>query len=234
MTARITKINRIRGYRSFRDFAWPPNLEPFARFNLIYGWNGSGKTALSDLFRNLETRQPVDPVDGDVQFEVGGTTVSGSDIPSVTLPQVRVFNRNSVDRTVFEVPARQLPPVLYLGEDSVEKQKRVLAHRESRARKQEEATTWKKTRDKAQADFEKFCTDQARDLRVLLLTSGGGGPYRNYQAPAFKVAASQLLQSIPDSFPLADDVRRRRNLSSPVRHPGVRITEVASPFPLAG
>ncbi len=37
-----------------------------------------------------------------------------------------------------------------------------------------------------------------------------------------------------DTLLLADQDRRGRNLSSPVRHPGVRITEVASPFPLAG
>ena len=100
MTARITKIDRIRGYRSFRDFVWPPDLEPFARFNLIYGWNGSGKTALSDLFHILETRQPVDPVDGDVQFVVGGTAVSWKRYSKrraaageVLQPQLRGSNR---------------------------------------------------------------------------------------------------------------------------------------------
>lgn len=40
----INKIKKIRNLGIFSDFKWPDALENFKRFNLIYGWNGSGKT----------------------------------------------------------------------------------------------------------------------------------------------------------------------------------------------
>ena len=39
---KLDRISKIRGHRIFDHFAWPADLEPFGRFNLIYGWNGSG------------------------------------------------------------------------------------------------------------------------------------------------------------------------------------------------
>jgi len=44
---KILKITKAANYRIFRDFDWPDTLPEFARFNVIYGWNGSGKTSLS-------------------------------------------------------------------------------------------------------------------------------------------------------------------------------------------
>ena len=55
---RIDKISRIRNLGVFRAFAWPVDLPTFARYNLVYGWNGSGKTTISRLFRALEVRKP--------------------------------------------------------------------------------------------------------------------------------------------------------------------------------
>ncbi len=208
MTARITQISRIRGYRIFRDFVWPSDLLEFARFNLIYGWNGTGKTVLSELFRHLETKQPIELADGEVQFMVGGIAVSGGDIPNAAIPQVRVFNRDSVDRTIFEVPSQQLPAVYYLGEDSVEKQKQVVARKDELDRRLAQAVEWERARSRADTDFERFCTDQARQIKDLLLISGGG-PYRNYQAPRFKAAAENLLQASQPLALLSEDVRRR-------------------------
>lgn len=45
---KLTRITKLK-LRVFRDFVWPKGLHPFARFNLIYGWNGCGKTTLAWL-----------------------------------------------------------------------------------------------------------------------------------------------------------------------------------------
>lgn len=52
--SRINRISRLRNCGIFRNFTWPPDLPEFGRYNLIYGWNGTGKTTLSRLLRNLE------------------------------------------------------------------------------------------------------------------------------------------------------------------------------------
>ena len=49
----ITKINKIKDFGIFQNFAWD-GLDSFTKKNLIYGWNYSGKTTLSKLFQNLE------------------------------------------------------------------------------------------------------------------------------------------------------------------------------------
>ena len=52
----IQRISRLRHPGVLRDFTWPADLPDFGRFNLIYGWNGSGKTTISRVFRAIEQR----------------------------------------------------------------------------------------------------------------------------------------------------------------------------------
>ena len=46
----IDRIAHLRQCGVFRDFTWPQGLPGFARYNLVYGWNATGKTTLSRLF----------------------------------------------------------------------------------------------------------------------------------------------------------------------------------------
>src|SRR5258706_5759738 len=96
---KLTRIGKIKVHRVFRDFSWPADLQPFAQFNLIYGWNGSGKTTLSTLLRHLQTRSAV--TEGEVEFEIDGAKVVGKDLPNAHLPPVRVFNRDFVASTIL-------------------------------------------------------------------------------------------------------------------------------------
>lgn len=38
------KVSKLKKFGIFRDFSWDANTPDFARFDLIYGWNKSGKT----------------------------------------------------------------------------------------------------------------------------------------------------------------------------------------------
>jgi len=110
---KIERIKKIKGFRIFHDFSWSAELPDFSRFNLVYGWNGSGKTTLSHLFTYLQGKQDI--VEGEVKFQIDGQTVVGSNLSTSVVPQVRVFNRDSVDRSMFEVPNHELAPIFYLG-----------------------------------------------------------------------------------------------------------------------
>jgi wobble nucleotide-excising tRNase len=58
----IKKINKIRKLGLvFSDFKWGDESDqllryPFNRYNLIYGWTGSGKTTLSKLFNIIKKK----------------------------------------------------------------------------------------------------------------------------------------------------------------------------------
>jgi wobble nucleotide-excising tRNase len=54
----IRTIQRLKAFGVFADFRWPADLPEFKQFNLIYGWNYSGKTTLSRAFRCFEQKQP--------------------------------------------------------------------------------------------------------------------------------------------------------------------------------
>lgn len=56
----INKISKLKDFGIFQDFTWKSNLPEFKKFNLIYGWNGTGKTTLSKFFALLETGESKD------------------------------------------------------------------------------------------------------------------------------------------------------------------------------
>ena len=56
----INRIGRLRNCRVFRDFTWPADLHAFARFNLIYGWNGSGENDYKSHIQGFRTSSPTD------------------------------------------------------------------------------------------------------------------------------------------------------------------------------
>ncbi|VVE88151.1 ATP-binding protein [Pandoraea bronchicola] len=182
----ITRIQKLQAYRIFRDFEWD-GLPDFGRYNLIYGWNGAGKTSLSTLFRSMQRRQS--PESGAIEIVVDGKVITGTDFASEKLPPIRVFNRDFVDRNVFETPGHELPPVFYLGEDSSEKQQRILA---LQAQSDELSIDQKKVSARKAAatdELNAFCTAQARSIRNLLL---GDSRYNNYEAPKFKELMRRL------------------------------------------
>jgi wobble nucleotide-excising tRNase len=43
----IVKVKKIKDCPSFVDFKPEADLPEFKKYNLIYGWNGSGKTCFS-------------------------------------------------------------------------------------------------------------------------------------------------------------------------------------------
>ncbi|MDR6467560.1 wobble nucleotide-excising tRNase [Paraburkholderia graminis] len=176
----ITQIKKLQGYRIFRDFTWD-NLPDFGRYNLVYGWNGAGKTSLSSLLHSVQRRQPLES--GVAELAIDGKVLTGAEFAHGNTSPIRVFNRDFVDRNVFETPGVALPPVFYLGEDSAEKQRAIISLRE-----EQDALTKALKEFGAEKDAEislqnTLCTNQARSIRNLLM---GDARYNNYEAPRFK------------------------------------------------
>jgi wobble nucleotide-excising tRNase len=72
----IRRVQHIKEFGVFADFQWPAGLPEFKQFNLIYGWNYSGKTTLSRAFRCFEQKQPhVDFAGAQVQLKSENGTV---------------------------------------------------------------------------------------------------------------------------------------------------------------
>lgn len=191
---KLERFAKIREYRIFTDFTWPRGLEDFGRFNLIYGWNGSGKTTLSGILRAVQTSTAIE--EGDIEFVFGGAQVSGKKLGSADLPSVRVFNRETAARTVFESSGGtlgQLPPVYVFGEDSAEKQRQMDALKLELPKLVADATKASEEEARAQKVVNDYATNTARAIKNLLVAPGG--TFNNYNAADFKERMSRFSQT---------------------------------------
>lgn len=220
---RIQKISRIHNHRLFQNFAWPNSLPEFAKYNLIYGWNGSGKTTISSLFRNLQERKAIE--EGTVEFLVGDGIVGGRDIPTAQLPTIRVFNRDFIGRNVFEVAKEQLPPIYVIGEESVGAQKKLEGLHAQLEQDRAQLAATETTILVAQRAFEDFCSDSARMIKSEL--AGEGSDYTTYNATRFRQTAEQLLSMSPAYVPpdsgVLNGFESTRREASRVSIPPIRL-----------
>jgi wobble nucleotide-excising tRNase len=185
---KITRISKLKGYRLFRDFMWPSDLLPFGRFNLIYGWNGTGKTTLATLFRSLQDRTAL--AAGEVVFDIDDRQVKGSDIPGAVLPPVRVFNRDFVAATVL-ASEREIAPIYFLGQDSVEKQQRVEELKRDLSLAETEVKTAQSDKTAADKALDDFCIARAKVIKELLISSRST-TYNNYDKRRFRQGVERL------------------------------------------
>lgn len=121
-------IKSLENFGPYKKFIWPnvPEMRPFARFNLFYGWNYSGKTTLSRVFRCLEIGALEEWCKG-AAFRLtrsdGSTLASDSLQPDST---IRVFNSDYIKRSLrWDRPHEGADPVLLVGEENLVAQQRI-------------------------------------------------------------------------------------------------------------
>jgi len=187
---KIKKICKVKGYRIFRDFSWFASLPEFKDCNLIYGWNGSGKTILSNIFRDLE-RNHVSVTGSEFHIETENGTIKSETLGTATnLPSVRVFNREFVMENVF-TSSGDVAPIFVLGKDSIEKQKEIDKLKGQLLEKHKEANTKRSEIQDAERAFDSLNIKKGREIKQLL-SSSGQNPYNNYDKAEFKNKCQEL------------------------------------------
>lgn len=114
----IRKINKIKNLGIYDDFSWNGDLPELKKYNLIYGWNGTGKTTLSKLLGALNTgsHSDFDALEYSILDNEGNTHSNGSPF---NVP-VRVFNSDFISANVdFETQSSKTITVI-LGEENKE------------------------------------------------------------------------------------------------------------------
>jgi wobble nucleotide-excising tRNase len=222
----ITRIARLRHPGVFRDFTWSTELPDFAQYNLVYGWNGSGKTTISELFRALEQRQAPE---GEAELIIDGKKVAGTSFHNATVP-VRVFNRAFVSESVFPVGGGDVPPIFVLGKESAEKQAEVESLKQQKSTAAENLKTAKSDKSKAEQDLDKHSADSATIIREKLRSSGNN-PYNNYDKRRYKERADQMLAAHDNSGDLLTDEDRDRLAAQSHAVPKDKIDKVQYQLP---
>lgn len=224
---RIDRISRLRSCGVFRNYRWPSDLPEFGRYNVIYGWNGTGKTTLSRLFRDLEVART--PTMGEAVLRINGSDVPGDSFPQSTL-LVRVFNRDFIEENVFPVGGGDMPPILVLGAESVEKQRMVEDLKRDRATIVATLASAHSAERTGREGIDRFCIGRAKQIKSELRTSGQN-PYNNYNKTRFLNDANEMAGGSDDTtYRLTEEdhdilLARHKGTSKP------RITELAYDLP---
>lgn len=189
---RVARIHRIQNHHIFRKCDWR-SLPQFQKFNLIYGFNGTGKTTLSNLFRSIELGEDI--VAEKLLIETSnGRTFTAKDIREANL-QVRVFNRDYVSENIFaKLPAEGLEPIVILGRDSISKQTELTELREKREQILANKTEAEKMTEQISKYLDRRCTDWARAIKERL-RSNAETPYNSYNRTHFKKMAEEMAVS---------------------------------------
>lgn len=110
----IQHFEKIEKLGVFSNYKKPQGMEPFQRFNLIYGLNGSGKTTLSRFFADLNKGQ----ADGfpDLKYKIkteDGDFQQGKPYSR----KIRVFNTEYVDANIGQLEGT-LNPIYVIGAEN--------------------------------------------------------------------------------------------------------------------
>jgi wobble nucleotide-excising tRNase len=197
----LKKINKIKNCPSFVDFRPAPDTPQFAKYNLIYGWNGSGKTSFSRILRSFESgenyyahpeRSPA------FEFQLS----SGDSINQGNLngfPNIRVFNKDFVSESIFGVDGPK--PIFFLGKESKEEQEKIIAIENELKDLRKDRDLKKTLLERTETNKNRILSEKAKDIKNALTTTKVD-KYRNYERPMLENALngkSDELQSSDDS-----------------------------------
>ncbi|MCL2538084.1 MAG: AAA family ATPase [Alphaproteobacteria bacterium] len=114
---KINSIDKIENFYSFKSFVSPSGLQSFANRNLFYGWNGTGKTTLSQFFAELSKN------DNALKYPSTKIQVSLSDGSQIKnlgtnpLSNIKAFNQFFVEENCKIQNDRNIAPRIFLGKD---------------------------------------------------------------------------------------------------------------------
>ncbi|MBU2852798.1 AAA family ATPase [Acidithiobacillus ferriphilus] len=118
----IIKINRLTNFGNYRQFQWGGTAN-FTKYNLIYGWNYSGKTTLSRLFQVLAMPAELTQWQG-CQFEVelqGGAKLTHVNLANPL--RIKVFNRDFIQSNFQQ--EHKAPAVFIVGGSTIHLRNRI-------------------------------------------------------------------------------------------------------------
>ena len=217
---RITRISRLRNCGIFRDFIWQ-DLPEFAKLNLIYGWNGSGKTTISRVMRSLEL---CNTPHGDIVISTESQDIHSADFSSATVP-VRVFNKDFVNKNVFPIEKKDISPILVLGQDSIEKYQEL---EKTKLELENTKRSLKNTMDKkktVEEDLDQHCVDRGRDIKMDLLGPGDNN-YHKYDKRDYRLRAEKMLEDGDAEKYYLEDTERRALIVQHSATPKTKVEEI--------
>ncbi|MCL6523940.1 MAG: AAA family ATPase [Thermoflavifilum sp.] len=165
---RIKKISKIENLGLYKNFEWDNSCSEFKQFNFFYGWNYSGKTSLSRLFRCIEERNLHKDYPG-TKFclETENGNISESNIDQEV--PICVFNEDFVEENFkWNDENHRINPVLIMGKESIGLQEELKKKEEEKQKIEEEKTNIERELKEKSTQLENNLTNKASEIRRIL------------------------------------------------------------------
>lgn len=194
----LKRINKLKDVGIFQDFEWPnpKAFQDFKKFNVIYGWNGTGKSTLSSLLQSLGEEGSLSSRLSNSKFEIlfanDENELRINKKNHVDAPSIRVFNEDFVsDHIKWE--DIKADSIAYLGEKDTNRKEQLdnLKIRLQKLQAKQEQETDKK--EGVKNDIKKWKRDNARIIKEALTTEGRSDKYANYNI-------SNIRRQLSDTF----------------------------------
>ena len=160
----IVSINKIKNFGLFKNFKWSSNIPSLSQLNLIYGWNYSGKTTLSRIFRCVELKVLHSDFQN-AEFELMDDQNNKMIHHQLgELPyQFRVFNTDFVEENLHW-DSQEAEPIFILGKEDIELQKQIELIKQEIANLSDENENKEKEISWLNTDLENKLTIKSREL----------------------------------------------------------------------
>lgn len=189
----IIKINRLANFANFRQFQWGNNTD-FAKCNLVYGWNYSGKTTLSRLFQVLANPTELSLWQGS-QFEVelqDGTRLTQTNLANP--PRIKVFNRDFIQSNFQQ--EHKAPAVFIVGGNTIHLRNRITRLNEHETKTKTIKNRLNESHQQLRKELDSLGTAHASSVATLI----GDKTYNRT-----KLAAEvERIKTTPQAFILTD------------------------------
>lgn len=202
----IARTTKIKDCPSFIDFRSGTDLPEFKKYNLIYGWNGSGKTSFSRVLRSFELDENYYSHPKRVpEFEFklkNGNSINQANLTA--FPNIRVFNKDFIDDSVFGTGGPK--PIFFLGKESKEDKEKITKIESELQDLKKDKDSKKALLEKSKTSRDKLLSEKARDIKNSL-TTARMDKYRNYERPKLEETISNKSKELknPGNFKLDKD-----------------------------
>jgi len=165
---KVKKVKNISNFGQFSNFKWPDNLNEFNKYNFFYGWNYSGKTTLSRVFRCFELKQlHKDYTNASFELETDEGEKTKNDF-NLDYP-IRVFNEDFiVDNFDWNNEDADIEPLLILGKESIELEKKLQQKQKEKDDKEKQKSDIEKEKSQKENDIQQNLQNKASEIRNIL------------------------------------------------------------------
>ncbi len=172
----ISKINKIKKLGIFDSYVPLPTLKDFKKYNLIYGWNGCGKTTLTRLFSSLEMgfNEEYPDLEYEIQNESSLRFTNGAQFNQ----KIRIFNQDYVSNNLAIREGKTKSITLILGDASKEVVSQIEEDEKSIFKKNLDLSNGNKILELKEKTRDKIFSDVAKNIYTAIF----GSAIRNYKS----------------------------------------------------